>query len=92
MRQTAAATVNTVLAELRRRPIVHPERLSLQDAAAYTRYSEQQFSDFVKRGIAPKKKADSPNRVLSSRSHRSLRRPAPPNQRRCHRRPDPANS
>jgi hypothetical protein len=25
----------------------------LQGAAAYTGYSEQQFSDFVKRGIAP---------------------------------------
>lgn len=34
MRETAAATVDTVLAELRRRPIVHPEWLSLQDAAA----------------------------------------------------------
>jgi hypothetical protein len=29
MRETAAATVDTVLAELRRRPIVHPESLSL---------------------------------------------------------------
>jgi hypothetical protein len=28
------------------------EWLSLQGAAAYTGYSEQQFSDFVKRGIA----------------------------------------
>ena len=28
MRETAAATVDTVLAELRRRPIVHPEWLS----------------------------------------------------------------
>jgi len=54
MRETAAATVDAVLAELRRRPIVHPEWLSLQDAAAYTGYSEQQFSDFVKRGVAPK--------------------------------------
>ena len=53
MRETAAATVDTILAEVRRRPIVHPEWLSLQDAAAYTGYSEQQFSDFVKRGIAP---------------------------------------
>ena len=49
MRETAAATVDTVLAELRRRPIVYPEWLSLQDAAAYTGYSEQQFSEFVKR-------------------------------------------
>jgi hypothetical protein len=53
MRETAAATADTVLAELRRRPIVHPEWLSLQGAAAYTGYSEQQFSNFVKRGIAP---------------------------------------
>jgi hypothetical protein len=52
MRETAAATADTVLAELRRRPIVH-EWLSLQGAAAYTGYSEHQFSDFVKRGIAP---------------------------------------
>ena len=44
MRETAAATVDTVLAELRRRPIVQPEWLSLQDAATYTGYSEQQFS------------------------------------------------
>ena len=54
MRETAAATVDTVLAELRRRPIVQPEWLSLQDAAAYTGYSEQQFSDFVMRRVAPK--------------------------------------
>ena len=54
MRETAATTVDTVLAELRRGPIVQPEWLSLQDAAAYTGYSEQQFSDFVKRGVAPK--------------------------------------
>jgi hypothetical protein len=53
MRETAAATADTVLAELRRRPIVHPEWLSLQGAAVYTGYSEQQFSDVVKRGIAP---------------------------------------
>ena len=54
MRETAAATVNAVFSKLRRRPIVHPEWLSLQDAAAYTGYSEQQFSDSVKRGVAPK--------------------------------------
>jgi hypothetical protein len=35
-RKTAAATVDTILAELRRRPIVHSEWLSLQNAAAYT--------------------------------------------------------
>jgi hypothetical protein len=67
MRETAAATVDTVLAELRRRPIVHPEWLSLQDAAAYTGYSEQQFSGFVKRGIAPKG-------VLFSRNARRFKR------------------
>ena len=67
MRETAAATVDTVLAELRRRPIVHPEWLSLQDAAAYTGYSEQQFSEFVKRGIAPKS-------VLFSRNARRFNR------------------
>ena len=67
MRETAAATVDTVLAELRRRPIVPPEWLSLQDAAAYTGYSEQQFSEFVKRGIAPKS-------VLFSRNARRFKR------------------
>jgi predicted DNA-binding transcriptional regulator AlpA len=67
MRETAAATVDTVLAELRRRPIVQPEWLSLQDAAAYTGYSEQQFSDFVKRGVAPKS-------VLFSRNARRFKR------------------
>ena len=67
VRETAAATVDTVLAELRRRPIVHPEWLSLQDAAAYTGYSEQQFSEFVKRGIAPKS-------VLFSRNARRFKR------------------
>ena len=67
MRETAAATVDTILAELRRRPIVHPEWLSLQDAAAYTGYSEQQFSDFVKRGAAPKS-------VLFSRNARRFKR------------------
>jgi len=53
LRECAAKTVDALLAELRRRPIVQPEWLSLQDAAAYTGYSEQQFSDFVKRGVAP---------------------------------------
>jgi len=67
MGETAAATVDTVLAELRRRPIVQPEWLSLQDAAAYTGYSEQQFSEFVKRGIAPKS-------VLFSRNARRFKR------------------
>jgi predicted DNA-binding transcriptional regulator AlpA len=68
MRETAAATVDTILAELRRRrPIVYPEWLSLQDAAAYTGYSEQQFSDFVKRGVAPKS-------VLFSRNARCFKR------------------
>jgi uncharacterized protein involved in high-affinity Fe2+ transport len=35
IRETAVATVDAVLAELRRRPIVYLEWLSLQDAAAY---------------------------------------------------------
>jgi hypothetical protein len=67
MRETAAATVDTVLAELRRRPIVHPEWLSMQDAAAYTGYSEQQFSEFVKGGVAHKS-------VLFSRNARHFKR------------------
>lgn len=66
-RETAAATVDTILAEVLRRPIVHPEWLFLQDAAAYAGYSEQQFSDFVKRGVAPKS-------VLFSRSARRFQR------------------
>jgi hypothetical protein len=66
LRETAAATAQTVLAELRRRPIVHPEWRPLQDAATYTGYSEQ-FSDFVKRGIAPKS-------VLFSRNARRFKR------------------
>lgn len=67
LRACAAKTVDVVLAELRRRPIVQPEWLSLQDAATYTGYSEQQFSDFVKRGIAPKS-------VLFSRNARRFKR------------------
>jgi hypothetical protein len=57
MRRTAAP-VDTVLAESRRRPIVHPQWLS--DAAAY--------SDFVKRGIAPKSVLFSRNARRSKRS------------------------
>jgi hypothetical protein len=49
LRQCAAETVDAFLAELRRRPIVRPERLSLQHCG----YSERQFSEFVKRSIAP---------------------------------------
>jgi len=56
-----------LIAELRRRPIVQPEWLSLQETAIYCGYSEQQFSDFVKRGIAPKS-------VLFSRNARRLKR------------------
>jgi predicted DNA-binding transcriptional regulator AlpA len=67
MGETAAATVDTVLAELRHRPIVHREWLSSQDAAAYTGYSEQQFSHFVKRGVAPKS-------VLFTRDARRFKR------------------
>ena len=63
----APTTVDTILAEVRRRPIVHPEWLPLQDAAAYTGYSEQHFSDFVKRGVAPKS-------VLFSRNARRFQR------------------
>jgi predicted DNA-binding transcriptional regulator AlpA len=54
LRECAAKPVDALLAELRRRPIVQPEWLSLHEAAIYFGYSEQQFSDFVKRGIAPK--------------------------------------
>jgi hypothetical protein len=47
LRECAAKTVDALLAELRRRPIVQPEWLSLQETAIYCGYSEQQFSDFV---------------------------------------------
>ena len=67
MRQTAASTVDVLLAELRRRPVIHPEWLSLQDAAAYTGYSEQQFSEFVRGGIAPPS-------ILFSRNARRFKR------------------
>ena len=67
LHETAVGTAQMVVAELRRRPIVHPEWLSLQDAATYTGYSEQQFSEFVKRGIAPKS-------VLFSRNARRFKR------------------
>jgi predicted DNA-binding transcriptional regulator AlpA len=67
VRQTAATTVEAVLVELRRRPIVQPEWLSLQDAAAYTGYSEQQFSEYVKRGVAPPS-------ILFSRNARRFKR------------------
>jgi hypothetical protein len=65
LRECAAKTVDTVIAELRRRPIVQPEWLSLQETAIYC--CEQQFSDFVKRGIAPKS-------VLFSRNARRFER------------------
>jgi predicted DNA-binding transcriptional regulator AlpA len=67
LRECAAKTVDALIAELRRRPIVQPEWLSLQDAANYCGYSEQQFSEFVKRGIAPKS-------VLFSRNARRFKR------------------
>jgi predicted DNA-binding transcriptional regulator AlpA len=47
-------TVKDILAELRRRPVIQPEWLSLQNAAVYTGYSEQQFSEFVRTNRAPK--------------------------------------
>jgi predicted DNA-binding transcriptional regulator AlpA len=46
---------------------VQPEWLSLQETAIYCGYSEQQFSDFVKRGIAPPS-------VLFSRNARRFKR------------------
>ena len=49
LRECAAKTVDALLAEIRCRPIVQPEWLSLQEAGIYRGYSEQQFSDFAKR-------------------------------------------
>ena len=69
LRECAAKTVDALLAELRRRPIVQPERLSLQEVAIYRGHSEQQFSDFVKRGIAPAS-------VVFSRNGRPFKRSA----------------
>jgi predicted DNA-binding transcriptional regulator AlpA len=67
LRECAARTVDTLISELRRRPILQPEWLSLQETAVYCGYSEQQFSDFVKRGIAPRS-------VLFSRNARRFKR------------------
>lgn len=54
MRTLAAAAAREVIEQLRRNPIVSPEWLSLQDAAVYTGYSEQQLSEFVRTNRAPK--------------------------------------
>jgi predicted DNA-binding transcriptional regulator AlpA len=67
LRECAAKTVDLLVAELRRRPIVQPEWLSLQETAVYCGYSEQQLSDFVKRGIAPPS-------ILFSRNARRFKR------------------
>jgi predicted DNA-binding transcriptional regulator AlpA len=67
LRECAAKAVDAVMAELRRRPIVQREWLSLQETAIYCGYSEQQFSDFVRRGIAPPS-------VLFSRNARRFKR------------------
>ncbi len=67
LREFAAKTVDVLVAELRRRPIVQPEWLSLQETARYCGYSEQQFCDFVKRGIAPRS-------ILFSRNARRFKR------------------
>ena len=67
LRECAAKTVDAFIVQLRRQPIVQPEWLSLQEAAIYCGYSEQQFSNFVRRGIAPKS-------VLFSRNARRFKR------------------
>lgn len=67
LRECAAKAVTTLISELRRRPIVQREWLSLQEAAGYCGYSEQQFSEFVKRGIAPPS-------ILFSRNARRFKR------------------
>jgi predicted DNA-binding transcriptional regulator AlpA len=67
LRECAAKTAETILAELRRRPIVQPEWLSLQETAVYCGYSEQQFSEFVRRGVAPPS-------ILFSRNARRFKR------------------
>jgi predicted DNA-binding transcriptional regulator AlpA len=67
LRECAAKAVDALVAELRRRPIVQREWLSLQETAVYCGYSEQQFSDFVRRAIAPRS-------VLFSRNARRFKR------------------
>lgn len=67
LRECAARTVEALVSELRRRPIVQPEWLSLQEAANYCGYSEAQFSHFVKRAISPPS-------VLFSRNARRFKR------------------
>jgi predicted DNA-binding transcriptional regulator AlpA len=67
MRETAAMTADAVIDRLRRHPIVQPEYLSLQEAAVYTGYSEQQFSEFVRTQRAPPS-------VLFSRNARRFKR------------------
>src|SRR5215212_134579 len=67
IREAVTKAQDSLLAELRRRPLVQPEWLSLQQAAVYTGYSEQQFSEFVKRNIAP-------SSVLFSRNARRFKR------------------
>lgn len=67
LRECAAKAVETILAELRRRPIVQPEWLSLQETAVYCGYSEQQLSEFVRRGVAPPS-------ILFSRNARRFKR------------------
>jgi hypothetical protein len=67
LRECTAKTVDTFVPQIRRHPIVQSQRLSLQEAAIYWGYSEQQCSNFVKRGIAP-------TSVLFSRNVRRFKR------------------
>ena len=78
-RECAPKTVDALLADIRRRPIVQPESLSLQDSAACTGYSEQQFSEFVKRGVALKSPPiQSQRAALQAQRHRRVVRSGQP--------------
>jgi hypothetical protein len=53
-REIACIATRATIDALRRNPLIQPEFLSLQDAARYLGYSEQQLSLFVKTSIAPR--------------------------------------
>ena len=46
--------IRNVLREIRRRPVIEQEWLSLQDAAVYTGFHEATLCEYVKRGVGPK--------------------------------------
>jgi predicted DNA-binding transcriptional regulator AlpA len=67
VRMVVAETRESVVETLRSNPIIATEWLSLQSAAQYLGYSEQQMSEFVRTKRAPKS-------VLFSRNARRMKR------------------